>query len=254
MNIPKIIHQTGPYVSINKLIRRYKLLHDNNKKYMEGYSYRYRNDKQCVQDIKHFQEQTGMKKVLHAYKMLIPNAYKADIWRLCCLYLYGGIYNDFTHKYLRSIDTIIDHSKDVNLILCKDVKWTKIDGIQISFIAVVPNHDFIKFSIQQQINNVLGRKYGISSLDITGPICFYKSFLKYYDLNYNYEFIVSNNIISLKGDKIMVCFEQTKEKYIVNTDGEKIIKTRTNKDKFIFQRMTKKVHYSLLWKEKKVYK
>ena len=32
--------------------------------------------------------------VLHAYNSLYPGAYKADLWRYCVLYVYGGIYLD----------------------------------------------------------------------------------------------------------------------------------------------------------------
>ena len=35
--------------------------------------------------------------VLNAYDRLIPGAYKADLWRYCILYKYGGIYLDIKY-------------------------------------------------------------------------------------------------------------------------------------------------------------
>ena len=38
--------------------------------------------------------------VLKAYDTLIPTAYKADLFRLCVLYINGGIYGDLTQEFL----------------------------------------------------------------------------------------------------------------------------------------------------------
>ena len=37
--------------------------------------------------------------VLCAYDALIPGAYKADLWRLCVLYIHGGIYMDIKLQF-----------------------------------------------------------------------------------------------------------------------------------------------------------
>ena len=48
------------------------------------------DDEDCKQFLKeHFEP-----KVLDAYNSLVPGAYKADLWRYCILYIYGGIYID----------------------------------------------------------------------------------------------------------------------------------------------------------------
>ena len=48
------------------------------------------NDDECLKFI----EQNFDNTILNAYNNLIPGAYKADLWRLCVLYVYGGIYVD----------------------------------------------------------------------------------------------------------------------------------------------------------------
>jgi mannosyltransferase OCH1-like enzyme len=37
--------------------------------------------------------------VLLAYDALIPGAYKADLWRLCILYIHGGVYMDIKLQF-----------------------------------------------------------------------------------------------------------------------------------------------------------
>ena len=36
--------------------------------------------------------------ILYAFDTLIPGAYKSDLWRLCILYKYGGIYLDIKYS------------------------------------------------------------------------------------------------------------------------------------------------------------
>jgi len=46
------------------------------------------------EDCKKFLKEHFDPKVLDAYNSLVPGAYKADLWRYCILYIYGGIYID----------------------------------------------------------------------------------------------------------------------------------------------------------------
>lgn len=41
--------------------------------------------------------------VLSAYDKIMPNAYKADLFRLCILYVYGGCYIDFAEVNVDSL-------------------------------------------------------------------------------------------------------------------------------------------------------
>ena len=44
--------------------------------------------------------------VLNAYDRLIPYAYKADLWRYCVLYIYGGIYLDIKYQCMNDFKLI----------------------------------------------------------------------------------------------------------------------------------------------------
>ena len=44
--------------------------------------------------------------VLYAYVSLIPGAYKADLWRLCILYINGGIYLDMKFKCVNNFKLV----------------------------------------------------------------------------------------------------------------------------------------------------
>jgi mannosyltransferase OCH1-like enzyme len=48
-------------------------------------------------DCRNFIQKNFDTDVLHAYNNLIPGAYKADLWRYCILYKYGGIYIDIKY-------------------------------------------------------------------------------------------------------------------------------------------------------------
>jgi len=42
--------------------------------------------------------------IVNAYDLLIPTAFKADLWRYCILYMYGGVYMDIKYKWVGELD------------------------------------------------------------------------------------------------------------------------------------------------------
>jgi len=42
--------------------------------------------------------------VVNAYDSLIPTAFKADLWRYCILYMFGGVYMDIKYKWIGGVD------------------------------------------------------------------------------------------------------------------------------------------------------
>ena len=219
--IPLIIHKTGPdnYNNLSKV-----LLNNFNKTKLQNPDYKiiYYDDNDCYNLIK-----TNFKSdILWAYEKLKPTAYKADLFRYCVLYLYGGIYSDLTQTFLTPLNNIIDHNKD-KLILCSD--WG-ID-IQISFICTIPkNNIFIKV-IDEIIKNCKNNYYGDHFLSVTGPKLF-KNILDKYDTTY-----------------IIKLFQT--DGFLIDKNGKKIIKCK-HKDhhKIVY---SKKKHYAELWKNKDIY-
>jgi hypothetical protein len=61
---------------------------NNIKKKNPRFKYYLFDDNDCREFIKN----NYSDKILNAFNSLIPGAYKADLWRYCILYKYGGIY------------------------------------------------------------------------------------------------------------------------------------------------------------------
>ena len=62
------------------------------------------NDDAC----REFLAMTFPTDVVYAYDRLIPTAFKADLWRYCILYMFGGVYMDIKYKWNSDTVTIRD--------------------------------------------------------------------------------------------------------------------------------------------------
>jgi hypothetical protein len=54
------------------------------------------NDNAC----REFLSDTFPTEIVYAYDLLIPTAFKADLWRYCILYMFGGVYMDIKYKWI----------------------------------------------------------------------------------------------------------------------------------------------------------
>lgn len=177
--IPKLIHKTGPF-KINNLPDSIKEIFNDLSIKNPDYKINYYDNDDCYNLIKDNFDSN----VLFAYNKLKPTAYKADLFRYCVLYLYGGIYCDLSQKMLISLDDIIDFEKDT-LILCKDnyISEVKDNCIQISFMCVIPKCIIFKKAIDNIILNCKKYYYGPTSLSPTGP-CLFLNVLNNTNINY----------------------------------------------------------------------
>ena len=101
--------------------------------------------------------------VLRAYDRLVPGAYKADLWRLCILYMRGGIYMDIKFSPLNNYKLI--HLTNAEHF----VKDRPPNTIYNAFMVCKPKNAFILACINKIIQNVNKKYYGASGLDPTGP-------------------------------------------------------------------------------------
>jgi mannosyltransferase OCH1-like enzyme len=104
--------------------------------------------------------------VLYAYDKLKPGAYKADLWRYCVLYIYGGIYLD--------IKMVPENNFKLINLTCKefypkDIVYNNVYGIWQGLMTSLPNNDALYKSILQIVLNVKNNYYGNNTLCITGP-------------------------------------------------------------------------------------
>jgi hypothetical protein len=106
--------------------------------------------------------------VLSAYNAVKPYAYKADLARLCILYVHGGLYSDLGIRFLNKITL----NKDI--IVFNDNALKKIFGhrhvIQNAIIYSIPKQSEILeciLSLSEIYNN---REYGSDPASIGGTV------------------------------------------------------------------------------------
>jgi mannosyltransferase OCH1-like enzyme len=145
------------------------------------------------------------KDVLDAYNSLKPGAFKADLWRYCIIYKYGGVYIDIKfHTYVPIINLIKDNEftfANTNSGLCKD----SYDGkeIIVGFLISSPNNKIFIDSINEIVSKTKNKDYGQNRIDITGPCVLTrninkihgKNFDKYVTLSYIWR--PTDNVVSI---------------------------------------------------------
>ena len=169
--------------------------------------------------------------VLNAYDILIPGAYKADLWRYCILYKYGGIYIDI--KYYP-----VNNFKFINLL--KKEHWVLDNGgggVYNAFMVCKPNNEILLKAINQIVINVKNKFYGNCFLEPTGPRLLAIFFTKEEMANFDTKHILTgqndyDKHILFNNNKILQCYSG----YLKDRDDYSV-----------------KKHYAILWKEKCIY-
>jgi mannosyltransferase OCH1-like enzyme len=183
------------------------------------------DDDDCLEFIRqHFSDY-----VVNAFHKLIPGAYKADLWRLCILYINGGFYMDIKLQCVNRFK-LIELSESDHFVLDRPSNSLHIYN---AFMISKAGNPFLKSCIDAIVSNVNSNYYGESSLSPTGPqlLGYIKTLFHYnipidlvYPLKYN-EYIMYNRRLILK-----------------NYDGYREEQAKCQ------------IHYQTLWNEKKIYK
>ena len=237
--IPSIMYKTGPEnIPSEKIL---KLFRENERKLNVKTSYF--NDQDCL----NFMRKIGGK-YLQAYNSLIPNAYKADLWRYTILYHKGGVYGDLTQLFLQNYDI---NRGNVDMVLVKDKKK---NYIQNSFIATVKGNGFLKYLIESICENILKKNLGNNSLDITGPSACGRIFLKFFNRdNIPYGINILKGLDN-KYYKIKIDIQQYPNSfYSVNGNG-KIAITKASWHNNMITQKGKQDKYWILYQQNKVFK
>lgn len=156
--IPKVIYQTMNSTLVN--VDRYKFSVQAWQKLNPEYEYYYFD----ALDARKFVETHFDKQVGDAYDILLPGAFKADLFRLCLLYVYGGCYVDSQTQPFIPLREIIE--ADSEFVSARDVADY---GILQAFLCTVPKHPVLKRAIDQIVSNVFQRKHFSCVLAFTGP-------------------------------------------------------------------------------------
>ena len=158
--IPNIIFRTSSGLNVNK--HMYNSCHQKWVTLNPHYSIVwYDNDHMDKFMARHYPG-----KVNSAYIKLKPGAFKADLWRLCVLYRYGGIYVDAYATPYISMNKLLERKYRFMTVL--DAKQSGY-GIHNGFIISESRHPFLKQAINDIVKNVENNYYGDNPLDVTGP-------------------------------------------------------------------------------------
>lgn len=240
--IPKWIYRSGSFDFENlptlvKAIYEKEIIAKN-----PGYELFYFSDTECKQFII---EEWGQE-YLDLYNILIPTAYKADLFRYLLLYKYGGIWGDFTQVPLVSFDELIS---DMNRVLCLDRPAGHADlELYNAIMMVKPNDEVVANAITISKGNILGRKYCENPLDITGPVVLGQAYRasSCHGSKFNFKIPVGN----LNGSKILL--NPDMESYVVDETGKRVFVKKINNHRDILYRNNNK-HYYQAWIDKTVF-
>lgn len=97
--IPNTIYQT--YSDKNKVP---SIVFENIKKYAGSYDYHFYSDDDC----KNFLKTYFQPKILNKFNSMKIGAHKADLFRYCILYLYGGYYIDIKSILIKPLNKIFN--------------------------------------------------------------------------------------------------------------------------------------------------
>lgn len=117
---------------------------------------------------------TQSMRIYNAYRIIKPGAYKIDLFRLCILYQYGGLYIDDQATPYVPIKEMLKHTNS-DFVSVLDSK-NALEGIHNGFIYCKnKGHPFLKKAIEDVVTNIINKSYEDHALAITGPIALRRS-------------------------------------------------------------------------------
>lgn len=208
----------------------------------QEFKFYFQDDDAC----RNFIKKNYSNKILNAYDSLIPGAYKADLWRYCILYKYGGIYMDIklqTEDDFKLINLINEEHFPIDIISDNERP-----GIWQGFLVCKPKNLILAYCINEICKNVKNKYYGITPLSVTGPELVYKV------INYVNKDIYKKSkvrLIRTNNPKIFIAEKDTK--FIrLYYENKPIIKFYEN---YVWERkLNKQLHYSELWHRREIFK
>jgi mannosyltransferase OCH1-like enzyme len=200
------------------------------------FTYIFADDDDCYEFIKN----NFPPSVSDAYERLIPGAYKADLWRYCVLYIYGGIYLDIKFRPINGFKFINIVDKE-HFVLDSPLGWNNNQyGIYNAFMICKPRNKLLLECIEEIVKNVQNRFYGNLPLDPTGPNLLGRIYSEQNDIslidmcfNYCYKYIKKKEQIFYKNLPILEAYSSYRSE-----------QKKSNNTK----------HYDKLWKDRLIYK
>ena len=179
-------------------------------------------------DCENFIKDNFNNEVLNAYKRLIPEAYKSDLWRYCVMYINGGIYLDIKFRCINGFKLIALTEKE---------RWTSdhlFNDTLNGLLILKPKNDIMLKCINKVVENVKNKFYGENCLHPTGP-----KMLGQYFTNEEKREMETNLLVTPK--LIGITYQN---RYILKFYSE--YRNEQEQEK-------QKPHYSILWANKNIY-
>jgi hypothetical protein len=104
-----------------------------------------------------------------AYASLVPAAYRADLWRLTVVLLYGGVYADMSVWLSRPLDVLVHPDLPDSFVMPIDIAHHGVPGLWQGFFASVAEHPLLRAIAEFVVARVAARTYGMMPLDVSGP-------------------------------------------------------------------------------------
>jgi mannosyltransferase OCH1-like enzyme len=228
--IPLDIYQTWHTKDLPpKMRERVELLKNQNPRF----THHLYDDNDCREFIKaHFKPD-----VLYAYDTLIPGAYKADLFRLCILFIKGGIYMDIKLACVNGF-RLIELCENNHFVLERPYHCNG-GGIHNAFIVSKAGNIFLYKCIRQIVKNVKNKYYGIDPLSPTGPRLLF-------NVSENHKHSINVDMFHLDPQGGYIVYKNI---LVISTEYPEYNEERTN----AYNSLNTK-RYDKLWHERKIYK
>ena len=120
-------------------------------------------------DCRKFIQNNFSEDILIAFDTLKPGAYKADLWRLCILYINGGIYADIKLNCINNFKFIALTEKE-HYVIDTPGHWKEGEiGLWNGLMIVKPKNILLLRCINKISENVKNKNYDYNLLYPTGP-------------------------------------------------------------------------------------
>jgi mannosyltransferase OCH1-like enzyme len=120
-------------------------------------------------DCREFIKNNFPEDILIAYDTLKPGAFKADLWRLCVLYINGGIYTDIKLNCINNFKFIALTERE-HLVLDRPGFWKEGEiGFYNALMVAKPKNNLLLRCINKISKNVKNKYYDYNCLYPTGP-------------------------------------------------------------------------------------
>jgi len=156
-NIPRIIHQTFKTAKVpNGMFGAISTWIDKNPEY----AYEFYDDDRMIDFIRNF-DCTGFsftnQQLNEAFDLIKPGAGKADIFRYCVLYVYGGIYSDIDSECVVPLKDFINKTDDIVVIINSWNERAYHHVLSQWWMAYDKTHPVIKHTLELVVKSVLTR-------------------------------------------------------------------------------------------------